>query len=527
MGGTIMGIGLRIVGALALLATGWLGATVGASAQGGYSDVAIFTTEGGQPAYDACYVIVGYSDVGCDENADGRVMFAQIPWGTYTVHQTADLGPGRTVNDFTIDVRGNINSAGYEGFSATIVGTGGSSSARMSDIAIVTLEGGQPAYDACYILVGYGNEGCDENGDGKITFEDVPLGTYTVRQTADLGPGRAVSDFTIRVTGNASSDGWERFTATIVSTRASGGQQSASAKDISLITRDPDGALLTGTCYVLVDASNVGCDENGDGQVTFADMEPGTYTVHQTTAPAGYQPVSDFRITIDDAFPAVPVGYLVKQAPRQNTARTRNVSVVFVDSRTYTKVDPSPICMQLVGASNVGCDEDLVDGQIDFLDVPVGTHPITFSGIPSGWQVLVDDVVGPSFTIASGTGPQIIYVGVYTGGSGSTGTTASDAKGGIVVGCSDPVGCYGAEISVLHNGEIVGQCTITTDPDDRSHVHACAPDAPIASVVTVHLDEASLAPGYEVMENDITYDTSNAGRASHDVVFRVEPAGRD
>lgn len=415
-------IGCQLLATLALLLTGGLSAFIpSASAQGGRSDVAIFTTENGQPAYDACYVLVGYSEVGCDENGDGRVMFEAIPWGTYTVRQTADLGPNRYVNDFTIDVRGNINSAGFEGFSATIINTGGSSSASrtsaVSDIAIVTTENGRPVTDACYVLVDFSNEGCDENGDGKITFEDVPYGTYTVRQTANLGPGRSVNDFTITVTGAASSDGWERFAVTVRSagSSSSGGSQGG-GKDISLITRDPkDGHLLTGTCYVLVDYSNEGCDENGDGQVTFATIPPGTYTVHQTQTPNGYPTINDFEITVDDQFPSVSVGYIVRQASNQNVANARNVSVVFVDSRTYTKVDPSPICMQFVGASNVGCDEDLVDGQIDFLDVPIGTHPVTFSGIPSGWQVLVDDVVGPSFTIASGTGPLIIYIGVYTG----------------------------------------------------------------------------------------------------------------
>ncbi|MGC4107590.1 MAG: prealbumin-like fold domain-containing protein [Thermomicrobiales bacterium] len=517
-------IGLRIASIVALMLAGILGMVTSVSAQGGSSDVAIFTTENGQPAYDACYVLVGFSNEGCDENGDGRVMFADVPWGTYTVTQTANLGSGRYVADFTINVRGNINSAGYEGFSATIVRSGGgrSTASQTSDVAIVTTENGRPAYDACYILVGFSNEGCDENGDGKITFADVPLGRYTVQQTANLGAGRSVPDFTINVTGAASADGWERFGATIIRS-SSGAPSGGGGKDVSLITRDPDGNLLTDTCYVFIDHSNEGCDENGDGQVTFADMAPGTYTVTQTRTPAGFTAINDFEITIGSDFPNVPVGYLVKQSRKQNTSGTRNVSFVFVDSRTYTKVVPSPICVKLTGASNLGCDEDLVDGQIDFLDVPVGTYPVRFSNIPAGWQVLVDDVAAPSITIESGTGPQIIYIGVYTGSSGSTGSTASSPQGGLVIGCGDPVACYGAEISVLQNGKVVGRCTITTDPNDRSHVHACSADAPTNSIVTLYLDEDSLAPGYEVTENDVRFDTSNAGRASHDFIFRVEP----
>src|SRR5690606_7853093 len=120
-----------------------------------------------------------------------------------------------------------------------------------------------------------------------------------------------------------------------------------------------------GTCYILLDYSNEGCDENGDGQVTFDDMPQGTYTVRQTRTPAGYPTVNDFPITIDDRYPNVPVGYLVRQAPEQNATGTRNVSVVFIDSRTSTKIVPVPICLQFQGVSIVGCDDDLPDGQID------------------------------------------------------------------------------------------------------------------------------------------------------------------
>lgn len=268
---------------------------------------------------------------------------------------------------------------------------------RTSDIAIFTDEAGQSAYDACYILVGYSNEGCDENQDGRVMFDDIPWGTYTVHQTADLGPGRHVDDFTIEVRGNISSAGWEGFSATIVN--STGGSvvqlQPNGEVDIALITRDPqDGHLLTGTCYVLVDYSNEGCDENGDGQVTFAAIPYGTYTVRQTRTPAGYPSINDYAIHVEpvQGMPGgepfgVPLGFIVKQAPDQNAPDTRNVSVVLIDMTTHEKI-PAGACVELVGASNVGCDEDLIDGQIDFLDVPAGgPYELRFTNLPAGYEV--------------------------------------------------------------------------------------------------------------------------------------------
>lgn len=328
---------------LALLVTGLVGAATPVSAQGGSADVAIFTTENGAPAYDACYVLVGYSNVGCDENRDGRVMFAAIPYGTYTVRQTANLGAGRYINDFTIQVRGNINSAGFESFSATIVNSTGGSSAASS---------------------------------GSV--------------------------------------------------------------DIALITREPvNGDLLTDACYVLVGYSNEGCDENGDGQVTFADIPFGTYTVRQTRTPAGYPTINDYEINVAPMHvdgggesPGVPHGFIVKQATEQNAPNTRNVSVILVNGSTFETV-VSGACVELVGASNVGCDEDLLDGQIDFLDVPAGgPYELRFTNVRSGYEVVT--LYGPlSYRISAEPGDlsnKTIFVWMSGSGSGSTGSGAPDGS---------------------------------------------------------------------------------------------------
>jgi hypothetical protein len=256
--------------------------------------------------------------------------------------------------------------------------SGIASGGQASDVAIVTTEDGQLVYDACYELVDFSNVGCDENGDGRITFRDVPYGSYTVHQTAELGPGRAVADFTIRVSGNL-QDGWEVFRATV----------SIGAIDISLITRDPkDGQLLTDTCYELLDYSNVGCDENGDGQVTFEAIPFGTYTVHQTRRPAGYPAISDFEIEVLPT--EYPTGFVVRQAREPNAPGTRNLSVMLIDDETNEKL-PTDVCVRIVDASNTGCDEDLIDGQIDFLDVPEGSHAIVVTSLPAGYAVANPD----------------------------------------------------------------------------------------------------------------------------------------
>jgi hypothetical protein len=314
---------------------------------------------------------------------------------------------------------------------------------QVSDVAIVTTENGQPFYDACFVLVDYSNEGCDSNRDGKITFEDIPLGTYTLRQTRDLGPDRHVPDSTITVTGAMGSDGWERFNAYVVISGQSSVGHGSGSVDIALITRDPQtGGLLTSTCYVLVDYSNQGCDENGDGQVTFAAIPYGVYTVRQTLTPPGYLPVNDYTIEVEPVrgIPGVgtldiPLGFIVKQAPAQNAPDTRNVSVVLIDTATHEKV-VADVCVEIVGASLVGCDEDLLDGQIDFLDVRAGgPYELRFTNLPPGTDVRT--IEGPlAVTIDAGFNTlsnMMIYVLLDKQSAGASIVPADSAEATEVV----------------------------------------------------------------------------------------------
>ncbi len=325
-----------------------------------------------------------------------------VPRNT-TVIVTLDestITPGFAPNEnpITFDTSGDPGAASYWGVVFQLESQGSTIiTSQTSDVAIVTTENGQPVHDACFVLVNFSNEGCDRNADGQITFEDVPLGSYTLRQTANLGPGRSVPDSTITVSGMADGDGWERFPVEVVASSGSSSNQQSTgqsgAVDIALITRDPgDGHLLTDVCYV-VGQSNEGCDRNGDGQVTFEAIPYGTYTVRQTQTPAGYPAVNDYTINVQPtgymegpSF-GTPLGLIVRQAPEQNAPNTRNVSVVFLDMVTHERVTTGA-CVELIGASNVGCDRDLIDGQVDFLDVPAGgPYELSFSNLPAGAQV--------------------------------------------------------------------------------------------------------------------------------------------
>lgn len=306
---------------------------------------------------------------------------------------------------------------------------------RVVDIAIFSYQDGQPAYDACYELVGLSEVKCDDNGDGKVVFADIPLGIYAAHQTADLGPWRSVDDFIIGVTGNLNSEGFQSFSASIHkspgSSAISGSLAHPGMVDIALITRDPEtGDPITSACYELVDYSEVGCDENSSGQVMFAAIPYGVYTVHQTRTPAGYPTINDYDINVEpvEGLPGVepfglPLGFVVKQALEQNAPDTRNVSVVLIDMTTHEKL-VAGACAQLVGGSLLGCDDDVPDGQIDFLDIPAGgPYGLSFSNLPAGSTI--GEVCGPlAVSIDAGSNApshQFVFVLVAMPGTASSG----------------------------------------------------------------------------------------------------------
>ena len=433
-----MKISLRLIAVFSLVFTTMLGAASPALAQAVETTMSIGAPSGSHvwvTLPDGTWLDSCTTSDGGGAHAPGCSVTIPHPTTLVVYVDESTLPPGSIVQENPIwfdtnSLHGRDSWGGGPVFQ--VIQGNSSSSTGSSNIAVVTTENGQFFLDACFVLVDYSQVGCDVNRDGKITFEAIPYGTYTLRQTSNLAGGRYVNDTTITVTGAADSDGWERFYVSV----AGGGSSGSSGVydpdlpiDISLITRDPDtGGLLTDVCYVLVGYSNIGCDENNDGQVTFAQIPPGTYTVRQTQIPAGYPAINDFEINVmplgelpGGEIWQIPLGFVVRQAPEQNAPGTLNVSILFIDYATGKKVDTG-ICVQMVGASNVGCDSDLKDGQVDFLDVPEGgPYSLEFSNLPPGMTPGVGLDSEQVVYIQPDTYPHSIVFGfILLGGPGGT-----------------------------------------------------------------------------------------------------------
>ena len=362
-----------------------------------YLDVSDWVT--GEPLTGACFVLQDASNEGCDENGDGSIRFAGVQPGPYLVIQTQGIDGYLPVGDFPIVVESLTPEQFFPVQIAEDTSTGAT-----ADVGIrpYDTETGDIPTGQCFIFNGGSQEGCDENGDGWVEFDDLPVGSYLVSHTQTTAGYALSRDEWFGITG----DGFLRFP---VSSQV-GDEGDPGTPDIGLITRDPENSeLLEGACYVLVDFSNEGCDENKDGRVEFEDVPAGTYEVDQTTAPGDEDPVERFMIEVIDE--AAEQGIVVKQARFQTDDDHRHVSILYQDPYTGELVKSEETCVTLVNdeyESAEGCDEN-EDGQVDFLDIPLGTYDVELEvrDLPRGSEL----VYGPmTIDVTETEGSAIVIV---------------------------------------------------------------------------------------------------------------------
>jgi uncharacterized surface anchored protein len=227
---------------------------------------------------------------------------------------------------------------------------------------------------ACWELIGTSNQFgplCDNGanggtaGDGQVTFENIPAGSYTLRETTPPAGFLRVDDRTISVKNGANDP-------VMV-------QHQPAPGAVQITTSSSGGGILTGACYA-IDGGTPLCDVDNDGVINFKDVAPGTHTLSQTTAPEGYEKVKDRQIDVA-AGETLQVG-IVNQAPA-----TGNLNVAVQDSKGNAA---NGACAAVDGGTPV-CDGDPNDaasdpGVIGFTDLSTGKHNVAITSVPSGFE---------------------------------------------------------------------------------------------------------------------------------------------
>ena len=150
---------------------------------------------------------------------------------------------------------------------------------------------------------------------------------------------------------------------------------------------------------MIIDWSEEGCDQNGDGQVDFAGVKPGTYTVTQTKSPSGFTPAEVSR-SLSKTSPDKSLRCVLTYAPI-----VRDVAIVSRDAESGNRLIGA--CYIIDGASLEGCDENN-DGQVDFKDVTVGTFTIVETKAPAGYNRVLGSKI--TITASSNGGVQLFSI---------------------------------------------------------------------------------------------------------------------
>lgn len=178
------------------------------------------------------------------------------------------------------------------------------------------------------------------------------------------------------------------------------------------------GTVISHMCLSLQDASNVGCDENGDGYIAFQDMHPGTYTVVQETTIAGIEQLGDATtITVTDSpseqYFTISFNELGSETPTPVPDDT--VTIFLQPVIAETGVALTPMCLKLGDASNTGCDEN-GDGSIEFQGIHPGTYPVLQERVVAGVQQLGDTTI----TVADSPSEQYFTIEFHEMDQGAT-----------------------------------------------------------------------------------------------------------
>ncbi len=236
---------------------------------------------------NACFSLEGDRTYGpfCDGDdgtVDGRTTFSNVAPGDYTLVETT--APAGYLPADDRDVRVNPGAS----LNLTVADEKAPPPEETGDLVVSKVDtDGDPLAGACFRLFD-GNapvtaQVCDNTdgaNDGAIRFNDVPVGTWTLRETVTPSNNYQWADpQDVEIRNN-------RTTNATVENELKPGR-------VQVNKRNPEGQPLQGACFDLQgDGAGQQCT-NTNGVAIFSGLEPGTYTLVETQAPQGFEPAAN------------------------------------------------------------------------------------------------------------------------------------------------------------------------------------------------------------------------------------------
>lgn len=141
---------------------------------------------------------------------------------------------------------------------------------------------------------------------GIVTFEQIPYGSYTIVEVAPPS-GYLKSDVHIQLTVDGNFINTDEPLATVVNR----------PNEIVLHKVDTAGQPLAGATFTLLNAYGeqiMSAVSGADGLVRFAKIPYGQYTIRETAAPDGFNPIADISVVVNESL-TKPLEYTCVDIP--------------------------------------------------------------------------------------------------------------------------------------------------------------------------------------------------------------------
>ncbi|HEV2067816.1 MAG TPA: SpaA isopeptide-forming pilin-related protein, partial [Thermomicrobiales bacterium] len=241
---------------------------------------------------NACFLLQGDQEYGpfCDaddrseSSEDGRTVFANVVPGDYQLIET--VPPAGYVaaepRDITVEPGASLRVT-VANEVAPPPEESGTLIVYKQDASRDALPGGCfRLFDGETTVTGRVCDDTDGTNDGTITFDDVPVGTWILRETLAPSPSYQIAEDREVTIANG-----ETTEVSVVNTLKPG--------RVLVNKTNPEGQPLQDACFDLgSDGSDARCTDAA-GVVTFSNLVPGSYVLTETSAPFGYEEVDPVR----------------------------------------------------------------------------------------------------------------------------------------------------------------------------------------------------------------------------------------